>query len=257
MQGCDASVLLDSIPGASPAEKDSPANNPSLRGFQVINEAKSRLESICPSTVSCADILAFAARDAALLAGGISYSVPSGRRDGTVSLSSEVFQNLPPPSFTAPQLRDNFARKNLTLDEMVTLSGAHSFGISHCSSFTNRLYNFNETHPQDPSMDPLFAAFLKFQCPSTRNGNRTVNLDFVTPNRLDNMYYLNLEFRRGILGSDQNLWESTLTQRAVAQNARRAREWRGKFAQAMVRMGNIGVLTGKQGQIRRKCNVVN
>lgn len=59
MQGCDASVLIS----GSSAERNA-VTNTGLRGFEVIDNAKSQLEASCPGVVSCADILALAARDA-------------------------------------------------------------------------------------------------------------------------------------------------------------------------------------------------
>lgn len=64
-KGCDASVLLESK-GKTIAEKDGPPNI-SLHAFYVIDNAKKALEEVCPGVVSCADILALAARDAVTL----------------------------------------------------------------------------------------------------------------------------------------------------------------------------------------------
>lgn len=256
VRGCDASVLLDSTNGNT-AEKDSPINNPSLRGFEVLDKIKDEIERKCPKTVSCSDILSFAARDSVFQAGGITYDVPSGRLDGRVSLASDVLLNLPPPSFNVTQLQQNFDRKGLSLDDMVTLSGAHSIGVSHCSSFSNRLYSFNKTSPQDPSMNPAYAAFLKSRCPALTNMNGqdgAVPLDIVSPNRLDNRYYKNLRNRKGLLASDQSLASDPSTAATVRRNANRGEEWAAKFAEAMVRMGSI---EGTNGEIRSNCRVVN
>ncbi|KAK8916962.1 Peroxidase 52 [Platanthera zijinensis] len=65
-QGCDASLLLDDTASFT-GEKTAAPNLNSLRGFDVIDGIKAELEMACPGTVSCADILALAARDSVLL----------------------------------------------------------------------------------------------------------------------------------------------------------------------------------------------
>lgn len=57
-QGCDASVLLD-----GPDTEKTALVNEKLAGYEVIDAAKAAVEAICPGVVSCADILAYAARD--------------------------------------------------------------------------------------------------------------------------------------------------------------------------------------------------
>ena len=61
MQGCDGSVLLNSTNNNQAEKAGIP--NLSLRGFQVIDAAKTAVEAACPGVVSCADILALVARD--------------------------------------------------------------------------------------------------------------------------------------------------------------------------------------------------
>lgn len=65
-QGCDGSILLDDSPNIE-SEKEAAANKNSARGFDVVDTIKGRLESICPSTVSCADILTNAAQQSVSL----------------------------------------------------------------------------------------------------------------------------------------------------------------------------------------------
>lgn len=66
LQGCDGSVLLDSN-GVIVSEKGANPNRNSLRGFEVIDDIKAAVEEACPWTVSCADIVAIAARDSVVL----------------------------------------------------------------------------------------------------------------------------------------------------------------------------------------------
>ena len=61
-----------------------------LTVFKVIDDIKAEIEKKCPKTVSCADILTAAARNATVSAGGPYWMVPYGRKDGLVSLAKEA-----------------------------------------------------------------------------------------------------------------------------------------------------------------------
>ncbi|XP_022154287.1 peroxidase 5-like [Momordica charantia] len=260
--GCDASILLDKSPQNPDSEKDNLAN-PLLRGFEIVDDAKAEIEAQCPHTVSCADVLAFAARDSVAAVGGFTYAVPGGRRDSLVSHGRDVDGNVPPPLPDIPFLKRHFEQRGLSLNDMVALSGAHSIGVAPCAAFFDRLYFFNDTKFRtDPSLDPKFAAFLKTKCPfgETDSGGgiiRTANLDNTTPDRLDVQYFENLKNHMGVLSSDQALESDPLTAATVRRYRNDRAAWMKDFAVAMVKMGKLKVLTVAQGEIRRNCRVVN
>ncbi|KAL6850069.1 hypothetical protein ACP4OV_020696 [Aristida adscensionis] len=258
VRGCDASVLLTVNPGGGRTEREAAPNNPSLRGFDVIDAAKAAVERSCPRTVSCADIVAFAARDSVNLAGSVSYPVPAGRRDGRVSNETEALDNLPPPSSTAQNLTDKFAAKDLTVEDMVVLSGAHTVGRSFCISFLNRIWN-GSTPIVDAGLSPSYAALLRALCPSnaTQTTAITAAMDPGTPDVLDNGYYKLLPRGMGLFFSDNQLRVDPAMAALVGAFAANETLWKERFAAAMVKMGRIEVQTGRCGEVRLNCSVVN
>lgn len=228
VDGCDGSVLLE-----GPNSEKTAAPNLNLRGFEVVDEAKADLEAVCPGVVSCADILAFGARDAVELTGGVGWSVPAGRLDGRESVAARASADIPDPGFDVGQLNNMFARKGLTQSDMIVLSGAHSIGRAHCVSVK--------------SDSPLRAA-----C----EGGRTFSLD-PTPERWDNAYYANVVNQQGVMSSDQTLFDSSGTRPETMLNAALDTTWQLRFSQVIVRMGAIGVRSGPDGEVRRSCRFVN
>ncbi|OMP03401.1 Plant peroxidase [Corchorus olitorius] len=157
VQGCDASILLDD---AVNGEKEAAPNNNSARGYEVVDAMKTALETACPNTVSCADILAIAS------------------------------------------------------EESVRLGG---------------------------------------------NASALTNLDPTTPDGFDNNYFSNLLIHKGLLQSDQELFstEGADTIEIVNRFSANQTAFFESFVESMIRMGNLSVLTGTDGEIRSNCRVVN
>ncbi|KAL3702373.1 hypothetical protein R1sor_020395 [Riccia sorocarpa] len=256
VQGCDGSVLLNST-ATNSAEREAHVNF-GLRGIKEVDEIKAALEDACPGVVSCADILMLAARDATVKAGGPWWPVALGRKDSRKSVDLLADGNLPFPVFNFALLTDNFARKNFSAREMVVLSGAHTIGNTHCNGILPHLYNFtggNNATDIDPALNKGFAAFLKKHCPQ---GNRTntILIDS-TAGKFDNAYYKNVLAGKGIFITDATLIRDSLGKEIVTSFAQAKSTFFEEFAAGMVKMGNLGVLTGSQGEIRKKCQFVN
>ncbi|XP_050209097.1 peroxidase 66-like [Mercurialis annua] len=252
IRGCDASILLDST-SQNQAEKDGPPNI-SVRSFYVIDDAKAVLEAVCPHTISCADIIAIAARDVVAMSGGPYWNVLKGRKDGRVSKANDTI-NLPAPTFNATQLIQSFAKRGLGVKDMVALSGGHTLGFSHCSSFEARLHNFSSVHDIDPSMNSEFAEKLRNKCPQPNADHTAGEFLDTTSAAFDNDYYKQIIKGKGVFGSDQALLGDYRTRWIVETFAQDQSLFFREFAASMVKLGNIGVT--ENGEVRSNCRVVN
>ncbi|RZC49093.1 hypothetical protein C5167_017523 [Papaver somniferum] len=140
--GCDASLLLDNSRNIR-SEKQSNANTNSARGFEVIDDIKSALEKACPQTVSCADVLALAARDSTVLAGGPNWAVSLGRRDSKTASLSGSNRNIPQPNNTFQTILTKFKIQGLNIVDFVALSGSHTIGNARCTT-SKGLFNSDQ-----------------------------------------------------------------------------------------------------------------
>lgn len=246
IRGCDASVLLNSK-GSNKAEKDGPPNV-SLHAFYVIDNAKKQVEALCPGVVSCADILALAARDAVFLSGGPTWDVPKGRKDGRTSEASETVQ-LPAPTFNISQLQQSFSQRGLSMEDLAALSGGHTLGFAHCSSFQSRI----NTNNVDPTINPSFAESLRNVCP-IHNKAKTAGANMDTSSTtFDNTYYKLILQGKSLFASDQALLGHPKTKNLVSKFASSHQSFNEAFVKSMIKMSSIN---GGQ-EIRKDCRVVN
>nr|AFK41415.1 unknown [Lotus japonicus] len=135
VNGCDGSILLDQGVNITLSEKNATPNNNSARGFDVVDNIKTSVENSCPGVVSCADILALAAQASVALAGGPSWNVLVGRRDGVMANQSGANASIPTPFESLAIISAKFAAVGLNITDLVALSGAHTFGRAQCRFF--------------------------------------------------------------------------------------------------------------------------
>ncbi|KAF9676989.1 hypothetical protein SADUNF_Sadunf08G0060700 [Salix dunnii] len=220
VQGCDASISLDETSSIQ-SEKTALGNMNSAR-----------------------------ARDASAYVSGPSYAVKLGRRDSTTA--SRTLANAELPAFfeDLESLISRFQKKGLTARDMVALSGSHTLGQAQCFTFCERIYNHS-------NIDVGFASTRRRRCPRVGSDATLAPLDLVTPNSFDNNYFKNLMQNKGLLQSDQVLFNGGSTDSIVSEYSRNPAKFSSDFGSAMIKMGDIGLLSGSSGQIRRICSAVN
>jgi peroxidase len=251
VNGCDGSVLLDDTSSFT-GEKTAIPNNNSARGFEVIDKIKAAIEEVCPGVVSCADILAVTARDSVEILGGPTWDVKLGRRDARTASKSAANKDIPAPSSTLNQLIKRYNALGLSTKDLVALSGGHTIGQARCTNFRAHIYN-------DTDIDTSFARTRQSGCPKTSGSgdNNLAPLDLATPTSFDNHYFKNLVDSKGLLHSDQVLFNGGSADSIVHEYSTNPSSFFSDFVTAMIKMGDISPLTGSNGEIRKNCRRAN
>ncbi|XP_062226981.1 peroxidase 16-like [Phragmites australis] len=258
VRGCDASVMLMAPNGDDESHSGADATL-SPDAVDAINKAKATVEALpgCAGKVSCADILAMAARDVVSLLGGPNYAVELGRLDGKTFNRAIVKHVLPSPGFNLNQLNSLFAQNGLTQTDMIALSGAHTIGVTHCDKFIRRIYTFKQRLPWNPPMNLEYLRSLRRVCPINYGPTAFAMLDVSTPRVFDNAYFNNLRYNKGLLASDQVLFTDSRSRPTVNLFAANNTAFQEAFVAAMAKLGRIGIKTGSDGEVRRVCTAVN
>lgn len=124
MQGCDASILLDSnyLAHSHSSEMIS-SRNFGIRKRETIGQMKSILEEECPGQVSCADIIVLAAKESVSLSGGPHIEIPLGRKDSRTCSFHEADAKLPSPIITVDEFISIFMSIGMNIEESVSILG--------------------------------------------------------------------------------------------------------------------------------------
>lgn len=155
------------------------------------------------------------------------------------------------------------ATNNVESSYLTKKKGSHTIGRARCLSFRQRIYEAKQEYHYGYDRYKRYTSFrrvLRSICPVTGRDNKFAPLDFETPKRFDNHYFINILEGKGLLGSDNVLisqdFDGKITKQVWAY-ASNEKLFFASFAKSMIKMGNINVLTGNEGEIRRNCRFVN
>jgi len=189
-----------------------------------------------------------------LQTGGPDWEVRLGRLDSLSASQEDSNEIMPSPRANASALIDLFQKYNLSVKDLVALSGSHSVGQGRCFSIMFRLYNQSGSGRPDPAIDYGYREELERLCPLDVDQNVTGNLDS-TPLVFDNQYFKDLVSGRGFLNSDQTLFTFPQTREFVRFFSRNQDQFFKAFVEGMLKMGDLQ--SGRPGEVRTNCRVVN
>jgi len=225
-EGCDASILLE------PELSTGPNQSLQKNAVDLIEAIRAKVHAACGPTVSCADIIALATRDAVALAGGPTFAMPLGRTDSLEG--ADDVSMLPGPNTDVDSLLTVFNSRALSDPaDLVALSGGHTVGKASCGFIRDN--------------DEFSRSLIK-QC--NASPSKKQSLDTITPDVFDNKYFVALKARHGVFVSDQGLADHPRTSSLVTTFAANQTAFFAQFAKSMVKMGSI---PGPKGEIRRNC----
>ncbi|XP_024632881.2 putative Peroxidase 48 [Medicago truncatula] len=222
--------------------------------------------------------------DSNIVAGGPFYPVLTGRRDSLQSFFQEATDQIPRPDDNIMHTLHLFNLRGFNARETVSLLGGHNIGKIGCDFVQQRLYDFQGTGQPDPSIPLDFLSQMRLNCPDNSKNNISSNGTFSTftiskkmnvhhsssdkgmsymqalssavPSgaSFDTHYYQSLLRGRGLLFADQQLMAQEKTARLAAYASDDGSTFRMDFARVMLKLSNLDVLTGNQGQVRLNCS---
>ncbi|CAL4989036.1 unnamed protein product [Urochloa decumbens] len=209
--------------------------------WDLIESLRRSVHAECGATVSCADILVVAAREAVKFVGGtINFPMPLGRLDGLAPATSLEVSSIPSArTQQASVMLAKFASRGFDHPaELVLFLGAHSIGRAHCESFKDRADRQNDD----------FSRKLFWHCQNDKTWLQP--LDYITPDRLDTSYYANVLAGEGVLTSDMALGSDPRTRSWVEFYMNNPDNFADDFS---ILMGRLFTVRGgaRRGEIRK------
>nr|POE97656.1 cationic peroxidase 1 [Quercus suber] len=111
-------------------------------------------------------------------------------------------------------------------------------------SVVGLLLVYNETN-----IDSSFTTSLQSNCPSTGGDSNLAPLDVTSSESFDNEYFKNLISKKGLLPSNQQLFNEGSTNSLVNAYSTNSASFLTDFANAMLKIGELSPLTGlKEGE---------